>query len=108
MPVSGNAPSSWPRWTPSAPAAVHQVGAVVEDERHAELVGGGAELLGRAHDAVVVERAVAQLDHVDPAGERPAQELTRPRVADQIQPPVHGGQCRSYHRRHTGARERTG
>jgi hypothetical protein len=51
-----------------------QVGPVVEDEQRTMGVGGGAERAGGGHDPGVVERLVAQLDHVDSAQERGVEE----------------------------------
>ena len=63
-----------------------EVGPVVEHEQRAAGVGGRAELARGGDEPVVVERLVAQLDHVDAAADRGGEELARPGVADEVQP----------------------
>ena len=86
-------------------AARRQVGPVVEHEERARRVGGGAERGGRREDPVVVERLVAQLDHVHAAAQRGLQPGGVARGGDQVQTagrdPAAGGHGRVGWQRET-------
>ena len=96
-------------------ARLDEVGAVVEDEQRAVLVGGGAEHRRGLDQPVVVERLVAQLDQVGAARaarRRGTRAAARRRRGTGGRPPVaRGGSCRAVWQRYdsciTGAR-RTG
>jgi hypothetical protein len=83
--------SFWPTCTPSA-SLTHQVGAVVEDERHA--AGAAHRLVAPGHtdDLAVVGVLEAQLHEIDAAPQRPLEECVGARVADEVEPSgVDGG-----------------
>ena len=64
----------------------HEVGAVVEDERHA--AGGAHELVapGHADDLAIAGVLEAQLDEIDAAAQRLLEERVGARVADEVEP----------------------
>jgi hypothetical protein len=66
-------------------ARVDEVGAVVEDEQRAVRVGGGAEVARGGDQPFVVERLVAQLDHVGATAQRRVEERPRAGVADEVE-----------------------
>src|SRR4029453_8262621 len=66
----------------------HEVGPVVQPEERTVLVAQPPEDGGRAHELVVARRLVAELDHVNPAGERRREQLfeARPPIGDEVPP----------------------
>ena len=67
--------SSWPTWTPSAPDLECEVGPVVEHEGHPVLPAHRRRHTGPRQQGPRFEVLVAQLDHVDPAGDARREEL---------------------------------
>jgi hypothetical protein len=77
-------------------ARLHEVGPVVEDEQRAVRVGGGAEGARGGHEAVVVERLVAQLHEVGATAQSGVEERPRAGVADEVEAGVRQAFARGH------------
>ena len=78
-------PSSWPTCTPSAAHASTRSGRSLRMNSAPCASAAARNACAAVDQPVVVERLVAQLDHVDAAAQRGVEERPRPRVADEVQ-----------------------
>ena len=67
--------SSCPTWTPSAPASQRRPRTIVDDQQRPQLPAQRPRGAGDRYEPLVGQVLLAQLDDVDPPGDRAAQQV---------------------------------